>query len=150
MDELKFYHCDDLKLDHTNLQLRLLFNNFYFNIEISNFNRYDQEKNKLAVELQSLFQNYEVPTITVTKRDKGEVGIIFERINNTGTTLTTLDLMIAWTWSEDYHLKEQFDEIWDLLEQKGFSGIKEKIILQCASSIIKNNNCYKRNFKFKT
>jgi len=150
LDELKFYHCDDLKLDHTNLQLRLLFNNFYFNIEISNFNRYDQEKNKLAVELQSLFQNYEVPTITVTKRDKGEVGIIFERINNTGTTLTTLDLMIAWTWSEDYHLKEQFDEIWDLLEQKGFSGIKEKIILQCASSIIKKYNCYKRNFKFKT
>ena len=55
---------------------------------------------------------------TEAKRKKEEVGIIFERINNTGTKLTTLDLMIAWTWSEDFHLKEKMDEIrrlgWDI------------------------------------
>ena len=88
-----------------------------------------------AVELQSKFQNYEVPIITTYKRKKEEVGIIFERINNTGTRLTTLDLMIAWTWSEDFHLKEKMDEILEILDQKGFGETPDKIILQCLSGI---------------
>lgn len=87
--------------------------------------------------LLSKFQNYEIPVVTTSKRSKGEVGIIFERINNTGTRLTTFDLMIAWTWSEDFHLREKIDDILDILDQKGFGDIDDKIILQCLSAITK-------------
>src|SRR5215467_1335103 len=71
--------------------------------------------------LHSKFNNYEVPIVTITKRAKTEVGTIFERINNTGTDLSTLDLMVAWTWSEDFHLQEKITELLDLLEGKEFS-----------------------------
>ncbi|WP_270182341.1 DUF262 domain-containing protein [Alkalihalobacillus sp. CinArs1] len=134
LDEKKFVPGDDLINHNQNLPLKLLFNNFDFNQEIRD---YDREKNELAVNLQSLFQNYEIPTITIKKRTKSEVGVIFERINNTGTPLSTLDLMIAWTWKEDYHLKEEFNDIYDLLETKSFGNVKQKIILQSFGAIIK-------------
>jgi len=78
--------------------------------------------------LQSQFQNYEVPVVVTTKRGKEDIGIIFERINNTATKLSTLDLMVAWTWSDDFHLKERLDEILEILDQKGFGDTDEKII----------------------
>ncbi|MDP4549692.1 DUF262 domain-containing protein [Alkalihalobacillus macyae] len=134
LDEKKFVAKEDMMIKNQNLPLKLLFNNFDFNQVIR---EYDREKNELAVNLQSLFQNYEIPTITIKKRTKSEVGVIFERINNTGTPLSTLDLMIAWTWKEDYHLKEEFDDIYDLLDTKSFGNIKQKIILQCFGAIIK-------------
>ncbi|GAJ16296.1 unnamed protein product, partial [marine sediment metagenome] len=55
-----------------------------------------------------------------------EVGIIFERINNTGTRLTTLDLMVAWTWGEDFHLREELDQILETLDLKGFGETPDK------------------------
>jgi hypothetical protein len=45
--------------------------------------------------------------------------------------------MIAWTWSEDFHLREKIDEILDILEQKGYGDTDEKIVLQCLSAIVK-------------
>jgi len=43
--------------------------------------------------------------------------------------------MIAWTWSEDFHLKEKMDEILDILDRKGFGETPDKVILQCLSGI---------------
>lgn len=130
-----FISSADINDNHINLPLRLIFDNF-------NFNKFIQEKaldkpqtNKV-VEIQSLFQNYELPLVTIKKRDKTEVGIIFERVNNTGTPLSTLDLMIAWTWIEDFHLKEKFEDIFETLEDKNFGNVKNKVILQCISAII--------------
>lgn len=137
LDSNKFVHQSKLEEDHACLPLRLLFNNYDFNQELSDSSKYSRDQHMKAVELQSLFQNYELPLITIKKREKEEVGIIFERINNTGTQLSTLDLMIAWTWKSDYHLKDVFDEIYELLEKKSFGDVKQKIILQCFSAIIK-------------
>ncbi|MPQ23567.1 DUF262 domain-containing protein [Bacillus paralicheniformis] len=134
INDKKFTTADKMNETHTNLSLKLLFDNFNFNKEITN---YSLEENETAVKLQSLFQNYELPTVTIKRRKKSEVGIIFERINNSGTHLSTLDLMIAWTWTSEYHLKEVFDDLYDLLDKKNFGGIKQKIILQCYSAIIK-------------
>ena len=47
---------------------------------------------KAARLLHSRVNNYEIPVVTISKRSKDDVGVIFERINSTGTTLTTLDL----------------------------------------------------------
>jgi hypothetical protein len=86
--------------------------------------------------IQSIFQNYELPTVTIRKKDKGDVGTIFERINNTGTPLSPLDLLTAWTWSDEYYLKEVFANIYDLLETKSFENFKDKLLLQCFSAVI--------------
>lgn len=74
--------------------------------------------------------------MTITKRTKDEVGTIFEPINNTGTELSTLDLMVAWTWSDDFLLKEQIGDLLESLEDKRFGELPEKIILQCLSAVL--------------
>jgi uncharacterized protein with ParB-like and HNH nuclease domain len=73
---------------------------------INSLKKLDQKYHNDAQELYSKFINYELPVVTIKNREKSEVGIIFERINNTGTKLTTLDLMTAWTWTDNFHLLE--------------------------------------------
>jgi len=109
-------------------------------LDNESFNKKDREKLK---KLHSIFSNYEIPLITTKKRDRSEVGIIFERINNSGTNLGLFDLMVAWTWTENFHLQEKFDELFDSLERKNFSGIQNKIVLQCLSSILKESSASK-------
>ena len=130
-----FISTSDINDGHINLPLRLIFDNFNFNKFIQEKSLDEPQTNKV-VEVQSLFQNYELPLVTIKKRDKTEVGIIFERVNNTGTPLSTLDLMIAWTWIEDFHLKEKFEDIFETLEDKNFGNVKNKVVLQCISAII--------------
>lgn len=101
-----------------------------------NANSFNQQEQQVGIDLQSKFNNYEVPFVTIKKRTLEEVGLIFERINNTGTELSPLDLMTAWTWSSEFYLKERFDEIITELESENYSNVKDKIILQCLSGII--------------
>jgi hypothetical protein len=90
---------------------------------------------EIAHNLFNKFENYQVPIVTVKGREKSEVGTIFERINNTGTDLDTLDLMIAWTWSSDFDLRKEIDKILDIASERGFGEIDKKRILQCISAI---------------
>lgn len=94
------------------------------------------ENQKAAKLLHSRINNYEIPVVTISKRSKDEVGVIFERINSTGTTLTTLDLLVAWTWSEDFHLQEALNDLADTLDAKGFGELPDKVILQCLGAIL--------------
>ncbi|QXC36147.1 DUF262 domain-containing protein [Aeromonas sp. FDAARGOS 1407] len=93
-----------------------------------------------AKTLSSIFLNYDVPVIQIKNRTREEVGVIFERINNTGTKLDLLDLMTAWTWTwtwtEDFHLLDSIDALLDSLEEKSFGQIDHKLILQIVSGII--------------
>jgi hypothetical protein len=92
-----------------------------------------------AQELYSKFINYELPVVTIKNREKAEVGIIFERINNTGTKLTTLDLMTAWTWTDDFHLLESITDLLDELDEKNFGDLTQNILLQAISGVIQND-----------
>ena len=89
-----------------------------------------------AKELSSKFLNYEVPIVQIKNRSKEEVGVIFERINNTGTKLNTLDLMTAWTWTEDFHLLDAMETLLEELDAKQFGRIDEKLLLQIVSGVI--------------
>jgi hypothetical protein len=96
-----------------------------------------------AQDLFSRFSNYELPVVTISRRTKDEVGTIFERINSTGTRLSTLDLMIAWTWSEDFHLQDEINQLLDTLDAKGFGDISERIVLQSLSAILSESTTTK-------
>ncbi|WP_433944682.1 GmrSD restriction endonuclease domain-containing protein [Paenibacillus sp. SN-8-1] len=140
LESERFVHFEDINTAHQNLKSSILFNVNEFFDEVV---KLPSELREKARNLQSIFQNYELPTVTIKKRNKGEVGTIFERINNTGTPLSALELMIAWTWSEDYHLTNVFDQVYKLLEAKSFEDIKEKVILQCFGAIIKSTTVTK-------
>ncbi|MFA5782096.1 MAG: DUF262 domain-containing protein [Bacteroidales bacterium] len=92
-----------------------------------------------ATELYSKLINYELPVVTIKNRAKAEVGIIFERINNTGTKLSIMDLMIAWTWTDNFHLSEKMEELLEELEEKNFGELSQNILLQTISGIIQND-----------
>lgn len=134
----KFIHVSQLQKSNGNyIELKYLFDAPKFHDIIKNIP--DDEKN-VSVELLSRFSNYEVPIITTKKRELEEVGVIFERVNNTGTKLDIFDLMVAITWTADFHLQKEVDSIFNILKKKGFSKIKNKIILQCLSVLIEQSS----------
>lgn len=96
-----------------------------------------------AQELYSRFINYELPVVTIKNREKSDVGNIFERINNTGTKLSTLDLMTAWTWTDDFHLLESINELQVELDEKNFGDLTQNILLQAISGYIQSNTTTK-------
>jgi hypothetical protein len=110
---------------------------------IESLQKLDSTFHSDAQDLYSKFINYELPVVTIKHREKSEVGIIFERINNTGTKLTTLDLMTAWTWTDDFHLLESMNELQEELEEKNFGDLTQNILLQTISGIIQNNTTTK-------
>ena len=58
---------------------------------------------------------------------------IFERLNNTGSPLNIVDLMVASSYTPDFNLRENIRDVLEELETKNF-GLPEKTILQCASA----------------
>ncbi|MGR3309859.1 MAG: GmrSD restriction endonuclease domain-containing protein [Candidatus Brocadiales bacterium] len=137
LKDKKFVAKEDLNKEHPNLNLNTLFDVVRFISEIKEF---VEEYQRIAQNVLEKFQNYEISIVTTRKRRKEDAGIIFERINNTGTKLTTLDFMVACTWSDEFLLREEIDNIKETLEEKGFGDTPDKIILQCISGIIEKTS----------
>lgn len=129
----EFPLLDKLAKDSKYLKLDSLFSAREF---LNQTRQLDEKYLDLATNVQAKFQGYKVPVVVIKNRSTEEVGVIFERINNTGTKLSTLDLMVAWTWSEDFHLRDTIIEILEILAAKGFDTLPEKRVLQCLSAII--------------
>lgn len=133
MDEKKFVSDESKIVTHKNLRINVLFNTTDFHREIA---RLESRYQEIASDLYDKMADYEISLVLTKKRNKSEVGIIFERINNSATKLSTIDLMVAWTWQEDFHLREKFVEILEILDEKDFGDFDDKIFLQCLGGII--------------
>ena len=131
-----FISKDDIKSPESCIYLRSLLN---VSKLLETLKTFDEAYHSDASKLSSIFLNYEIPVVTIEKRNRADVGTIFERINNTGTRLTTLDLMTAWTWTDDFHLLDASDAFMEELDEKGFGDIKPIILLQIISGIICNS-----------
>ncbi len=125
--------------------LRDFLNTSAFLDQLQNLDRIYHQK---AKDLYSKFSNYEVPVVTI-RREREEVGIIFERINNTGTRMNMVDIMVAWTWSDDFQLKEAISTLMETLEDKGFGSIPTKIILQSISGMVQDTTKSKQILNLK-
>lgn len=103
--------------------------------------QFDEDTAAYIDNMQSRFKESRLPVQVFRTEDKGTVAIIFERINRQGVPLNTLQLLSAWTWSEDFQLQGQFDELIDELEGIGFdaSDFAENLLLRCASAILTSN-----------
>ena len=83
--------------------------------------------------------NYQIPVVTLKDLTVEEVCPIFERINSSGTRLSTYDLMVAATWSTSFDLNEEVAEIKDALSAKGFSEIDGDTILKRLAAVHKRS-----------
>jgi hypothetical protein len=81
------------------------------------------------------FTDYRLPVVTLKDLSVEEVCPIFERINSSGTKLSTYDLMVAATWNKTFDLNDEVDEIREALEPKGFDDIDRETVLKCMSAV---------------
>jgi hypothetical protein len=89
-------------------------------------------------ELQSRIKEALIPIELLRTDDRAKVAIVFERINHQGVPLDTLQLLTAWTWSDDFDLQQRFDDLRESLEDHGFAGVGEdtSLVLRCCSAIL--------------
>jgi hypothetical protein len=86
-------------------------------------------------DLIGVFTKYKIPVVTLKELKVEEVCPIFERINSSGTRLSTYDLMVAATWSKEFDLNEKAEYIAATLEPKGFGDLDGNTILKCLAVI---------------
>ena len=88
-----------------------------------------------AVDLHSRFQEYLIPTVTISGRSPSDVVQVFERINSTATTLSAVDFMRAVTWSENFDLNAEIEGIAMPLAKQGFTIPAETVVKVLAVSM---------------
>jgi hypothetical protein len=88
--------------------------------------------------MQEVFKETLIPLQLSHTEDKATVAIIFERINRQGVDLDTLQLLSAWTWSEEFDLQEQFADLADQLAPFGFKDVGDdtNLLLRCCSAVL--------------
>lgn len=88
--------------------------------------------------MQTVFREARIPVQTFRTDEKEKVAIIFERINRQGVPLDTLQLLSAWTWSEDFQLQTEFDDLISELSDYGFTELSNDIslLLRCTAAIL--------------
>ncbi|MPT34486.1 MAG: DUF262 domain-containing protein, partial [Flavobacterium sp.] len=91
--------------------------------------------------LQSIFKEVKIPYQTLETDDKSKVAIVFERINRKGVPLDTLQLLTAWTWSEDFDLQDKFTDLQEELKPSGFDdlGGNANLLLKITSAVLTHN-----------
>jgi len=94
-----------------------------------------EELQKRLDGLLDVVTNYRIPVVTLKELTVEEVCPIFERINSSGTRLSTYDLMVAATWTESFDLNDEAQKIATSLRPKGFDDIDGNTVLKCLSAI---------------
>ena len=89
-------------------------------------------------ELLSVFQETVIPVQLMETDDKGNVAIVFERINRAGVPLDSFQLLTAWSWSTDFDLQDKLDELSAELSEYGFEGLAENqdLLMKCFTGYI--------------
>lgn len=98
----------------------------------------NEELAKKVDDMTSVFKEARIPVQMITTDNKTTVAIVFERVNQRGIPLDTLQLLTAWTWSEDFDLQTRFQELSEELEPFGFKDVGEdsNLLLRCCAAVI--------------
>lgn len=101
--------------------------------------RFSPDEQKQIASLMERFKDYEFPVVTIKDRSNQEVCRVFQRINSSGTTLSTLELLAAWTWSDKFDLRSEIKLLLDRLSDKGFEDIGEVQVMRSLAAIVLND-----------
>jgi hypothetical protein len=85
--------------------------------------------------LVHVLTHYKLPVVTLKDLTLDEVCPIFERINNSGTSLSIYDLMVAATWSRTFDLDREAKKLASSLETKDFDEIEGTTILKVLAAV---------------
>ena len=130
-----------LSLDETDSPLVFPLRSLYNTTKVLNFRtglQTHKDPEMLQVRLDELidaFTKYKLPVVTLKDLSVQEVCPIFERINSSGTKLSTYDLMVAATWSQEFDLNGQVDQIAHVLKDKNFGNIDRDSVLKCLAAV---------------
>ena len=98
--------------------------------------RFDQTEQKVIATLTERFKDYEFPVVTIRDRTNQEVCRVFQRINSSGTSLSTLELLSAWTWSDQFNLISEIEALLEKLEGCNYGELSEELILRCLTAVV--------------
>ncbi|WP_295748371.1 DUF262 domain-containing protein [Undibacterium sp.] len=88
----------------------------------------------IAERLLRSIKDYKIAVVKIGDMTIDEVAPIFERINSTGRKLTMVDLMMAATWSEEFDLTHELQNIRLSFIEQGFEDVSDSIILRSISA----------------
>ena len=129
------YVSDKDFISNRHFPLRLLFNPPEYRKYTRNL---PEEKAEKIDVLYQRFTTARIPVQSFETDERAAVAIVFERINRMGVELDTLQLLSAWTWSEDFDLQSEFAELAEELSPHGFKDVGEDsdLLLRCCSAIL--------------
>jgi hypothetical protein len=89
-----------------------------------------------------IFTQARIPIQILATEEKPTVSIVFERVNRRGVPLDTLQLLSAWTWSDEFDLQQKFKELKADLEPFGFEEVGEDtdLLLRCFAAVLSNDS----------
>lgn len=97
--------------------------------------RFMPDHQKVIATLTERFKDYEFPVVTIRDRSNQEVCRVFQRINSSGTSLSTLELLSAWTWSDQFNLISEIQVLLDRLSDCGYEQLDEELVLRCLAAV---------------
>lgn len=99
---------------------------------------FDDQLAEKIDKVQSVFKEARIPIQMLSTDDRTTVAIVFERVNRQGVELDTLQLLSAWTWSEEFDLQRKFEELATELEPFGFRevGLDKDLLLRCCAAVL--------------
>ncbi|MER5929363.1 DUF262 domain-containing protein [Streptomyces sp. NPDC002054] len=93
------------------------------------------EQHMLRAEaLSDQFRDYQVPVVTLLDVTEEDSARIFERINSTGTQMDIVDLVRAGTWSKDFDIKEEIEQLLQILDRKQYGRVDARTMLRTISA----------------
>lgn len=119
----------------SSINLRVILDTTRLLPELARFS--DADKNKIAA-LTERFKDYEFPVVTIKDRTNQEVCRVFQRINSSGTSLSTLELLAAWTWSDQFDLRNEIETLIDRLADRGYEQLDESLLMRCLAAVVLN------------
>ncbi|MBG6191668.1 hypothetical protein IWX64_002635 [Arthrobacter sp. CAN_A212] len=93
---------------------------------------------ELIDSVQSVFKEALIPTQDIVTDNRAKVAIVFERVNRLGVELDVLQLLTAWTWSEDFDLQSRFSDLAQELAPFGFGDVGDdsNLLLRCCAAVV--------------
>ena len=88
--------------------------------------------------VQAIFKEAKIPTQDIVTDNRGKVAIVFERVNRLGVELDVLQLLSAWTWSDEFDLQTRFADLASILAPFGFGDVGDdsNLLLRCCAAVV--------------
>ncbi len=89
-----------------------------------------------AESLTSTFKDYSIPVVPIVTEDLDMATLSFQRVNSGGSKMSQVHMVSALTWSPEFDLNERMIEILVELEEVGWQGLEEQMILNVCKAAL--------------